>query len=300
MMIKLRLLLVLLLCWLFLFYNMERIQEVINIASFVYLLILVLMVFMLGAPRIFVRFTPATLVVSLGLYAFLKVVLQYPLLGVGLPITIIEVASILVTVLTFRLVTLVILDFEETIAEITINLLGLPPRLLQDDMEEIYRELRRARRYQLPMSLAVVKTEYKGSEVGLNQVVEEIQRGMRGRYLQAKLVRLLADHLHESDVIVCRNDDLVIALPHQEAAATRRALEGLNQKTREWGLNLQVGIASFPGEGATLKGLVEAAEQGVRPLARPDSPESAVPLRPKPRPLAVETAAVISEPEVAI
>jgi hypothetical protein len=251
--------LVSLIAWLAIFYNIERIfDEQYNIATFVYVLVLGLSIPLFLSPRLFTKQPVALTAISLGLYGILKIALGYPT-ATNLLVTVGEIAGILITIFLIRQITIIIMEFEDTIANITINLLGIPPRLRDNDLEEVYREVRRARRFQHPITLAVVKGNYDSADIDINEVVQVIQRGMQESFLQARLIKLLADTLKESDIIVRSEKDLVIALPHTDPAEVRRIFESINLQTMQWGLPLQIGLASFPDAGTTLQTLLENA-----------------------------------------
>ena len=263
-MIRLRFLLVSLAFWLAIFYNLERVDERLDIASFVYVLVLGMAVPLFLTPRLFARQPMTAGAVSLGLYGILKVALNYPIAGDGLLITIVEIAGILFTILLLQQISLILIDFEEAIANITINLLGIPPRLSNNDLEEVYREVRRARRYKHPLTLAVVKGNYDEADIDVNEVVQVIQRGMQDNFLQARLIKLLAGSMRESDIIVRNEKDLIIAMPHTKPDEVQKLFESINLQTMQWGLPLQVGIANFPEAGTTLQSLLDRASKGTR------------------------------------
>jgi len=265
-MLRLRLLLVSLIGWLAILYNIERVQESLNIATFVYVLIFALSFVLFLAPRAFAYYPVATSAILLAIYGILKVSLGYPIAGAALPITIVEIGSLLLTILLLRYITIILVDFEDTVANITINLLGIPPRLSDNDLEEVYREVRRARRFKHPITLAVVQANYNDANVDINQVVQEIQRGMRNSFLQARLIRLLSNQLNESDIIVRTENELILAMPHVSPESARRLFEAINLQTMQWGLPLNVGFANFPETGTTLQTLIEAAAEGIEPL----------------------------------
>ncbi len=266
-MIRLRFLLVSLASWLAIFYNMERVDERLNIASFVYVLILGMAIPLFLAPRIFVSKPQTASVAALGIYAVLKIYLGYPIAGGdGLLITFVEVAGILFTIFLLGQISFILIDFEEAIAKITINLLGIPPRLSNNDLEEVYREVRRARRYQHPLTLAVIKGNFDEADIDVNEVVQVIQRGMQDSFLQARLIKLLAGSMKESDIIVRDDKDLIIALPHATPDEARQLFERIHLQTLQWGLPLNVGVANFPQAGTTLHSLLVQAEQNISPV----------------------------------
>jgi hypothetical protein len=120
-MLRLRSGIILLGLWLLLVYNIERLG--VNIASFVYVLVPVAIGILLLAPRLFFGPRIIFLIVPvLLLYFSLKFLLGYPLVGAGLPITVMEISSIAVSLLLARQLTFLVMDFEDTITKLTFQI----------------------------------------------------------------------------------------------------------------------------------------------------------------------------------
>lgn len=262
-MYKLRFWLSLLIIWLFFFYNIERINEPINIASFVYLLVPIAGSLMLLIPRLFKRVGIAGyFTIVLLVYLGIKIALHYELVAQSLPITITEIFSIFVSLFLFRKVADLMWDFEDTIANITFQQIGLPPRVYETaETEDLYREIKRCRRFRRPLTMVVAKAVFTPSEYKLNQVMEELRETMVARYVQAGVAKLLSDELSDSDLMVVENESFTILLPEtQEEEALRRIRWLQKQATAELDIELHIGVAGFPEKAVTLRGLIDAAE----------------------------------------
>ncbi len=173
--------------WLFLFYNIERINEPINIASFVYVLAPLSASVLMLLPRFFKRWRLAFwIAITLIIYFVIKVWLGYELFDSSLPLTVTEVACLVITLLLVGQLANVVSDFEETIANLTIRQIGLPPRLYDTvDVEELYREVKRSRRFQHHLALLVVNPKIDPKHIDVSKTLLEIQKTMINRYIKA-------------------------------------------------------------------------------------------------------------------
>src|SRR5689334_9076043 len=160
-MLRLRTGLIALALWFFVFFNLERFNAV-DLADFVYMLVPVAIGVLLIAPRLFAQDRLLLLIApTLMVYFGLKVALHQPIIGgTALATTITELVSIVLSLLLVRQIVYIVLDFEDTITKLTFRQIGLPPRLLQSvDTEELYREVKRSRRFQHPLSMLIVEPE---------------------------------------------------------------------------------------------------------------------------------------------
>ena len=118
-------------------------------------------------------------------YIILKRAMGYALFERALAVTVTEITGIVLTLLIVREVLLIVRNFEDAVADITFRQLGLPPRVYETpDAEDLYREVKRSRRFKHPLSLMLVKPRFDPDRVGVNQLVLDIQRAMASRYVQ--------------------------------------------------------------------------------------------------------------------
>jgi hypothetical protein len=266
-MLRLRFWLMVLIAYLFLLFNIERINESINIASFVY----VLVTFAAGLTLLLWRFS--TRIPILGLIApyyviffVLKVLLDYQIGGENLPITVLEMLSILITILIVRQISLGMWDFEETMLDLTIRQIGLPPRMYETtETEELYREIKRSRRFQNPLTLLVMKPRLDPSSIELSRTLIELQKTMATRYLQARLAKMLSETLRDYDLVATMNDDFVILLPEATTKDAEIVIDKICRDAQEQ-LNVEIsfGATQFPEGGVTLMGLIATAEDNLK------------------------------------
>lgn len=265
-MLQFRLRIVLLILWLFLFYNIERINEPIDIASFVYALIPAAATVILLVPRLFGRKSFVFIFVpSLIVYFLLKRLLGYGFWGEALPITVMEIAAISLTLWFVNDIAYISWDVEDTIAHLTFRQIGIPPRLYEGlSAEDLYREVKRSRRYKRPLALLVVRPDFDPSALELNKILHDLQKRMAKRYIQAQLAKLFSEELRDSDLIALQSNEYVIILPEVEAEEAEKQVGRLTDlAAQRLGVKLSIGMADFPAKGITLNGLINAASRNL-------------------------------------
>jgi hypothetical protein len=117
-------------------------------------------------------------------------------------------------------------------------------------------ELRRARRYERPLSIIVAT---------LDDSADQMRFMLLGAILQATL--------RECDILACAPDlhRYIIALPECNAAATQRAMQRIADVVKErTDFPLRAAAAAYPVDGLTLNDLVASANSalGSKPTVR--------------------------------
>lgn len=261
-MLKLRLWLAVYTFWLLLFYNIERLDETINLASFLYLLIPFSVVLILLFPRLLVGKSSRYVMGGLILVAILlKWLLGYPIVETGLAITIAELSFIIINLLLLKPLAQIVIDVEDMMAKLTFRQIGLPPRLLESiDTEELYRELKRCRRFQHPVVLLHVETDGEISDEALKTIMKELNKSIVERYMQARVAKLLSEDLRDSDLIAQHENGFIILMPETKADEIDDLLRMIrHEAVNQLHISLKIGVSSFPDEALTLGGLIEAA-----------------------------------------
>jgi len=224
-------------------------------------------IIVLASPNFFNRWRLLWLLMpTLFLYVALKIRLGYSLLGTGLPVTVTEIASIVISVLIVQRLTSIVSDFEDTMSKLTFRQIGLPPRLFETiDTEELYREVKRCRRYQHPLALMRVEVEDEPDSKIMNLMMQDLQNDMLQRYVQARLAKFLSEELRDIDLIAQHGNGFVIVLPEMDDQdATRLGDIMRSHATSEFGMNLRIGIGAFPKSALTLGGLLDKAQQDLQ------------------------------------
>ncbi|MDH4187387.1 MAG: hypothetical protein OEV08_10340, partial [Nitrospira sp.] len=131
---------------------------------------------------------------------------------------------------------------------------------------EMYREVRRARHHQRPLTLMAIGVEERSIRVALDRMVQEVQQAMMKQYVLSGVARTLCDELEDYSIIAQRNDHFLALLPEVTPGKSRDLIERLRRAVSEQvGVALQIGIASFPEDAVTFESLVEKAVEEMDP-----------------------------------
>jgi GGDEF domain-containing protein len=267
-----RLLVAILIIWLFLFYNIERLSKPINITKVAYVFVPLTAVIAIVIPRL--RKVPLWVLLAVPLPAFLllKAWVGYPVWGMSLPLTVTEVGVIAVTTVLARCVNNGVSEFERAIARITIGQVDRLPEPFSTGQAEMYREVRRARHYQRPLALMAIGVGQESIRVALDRMVQEVQQAMMKQYVLSGVARRLCDELEEYNIIAKKNDHFLALLPEVTSDQLANLVGRLRQSVSEQvGVDLRIGTASFPEDALTFESLVEKAVEGMNGNLEPDS-----------------------------
>jgi GGDEF domain-containing protein len=257
---RMRVLVAMLIIWLFLFYNIERLSRPVDIAGLAYTFVPLMAVLTMLVPG----FRKLPLWVLLGvpipIYLALKAWTPYEVWGAAMPLTVTEICVIVITTLLARWVSSGVDEFESAIARITIGQVDSLPKSFATGQAEMYREVRRARQHQRPLALMAIGVEEKSIQVALDRMVHEAQQAMMKRYVLSDVARTLCDELEDYNIIAQSNDHFLVLLPE----VTLEQLSDLSGRLHSvlsdrLGVTLQIGSASFPEDAVTFKSLVEKA-----------------------------------------
>ena len=252
--------------WLLLFFNIERLVEMINIASFVYIFVPLVATLILFAPSLIQSIDKKWLLLScIILFFIIKHLAGYQILGKNLPITITEIFSIYISCYLANNLSLRIREFEDMVATLTFQQIGLPPKLYEStDTEDLYREVKRCRRFGHPLSLMIVKPSYDKEQMKSSQIIKEIQSAFASRYVQVRLTKLYSEKLRDTDLIVINDDDIIILLPETSEKDASIVLDNIKEKAlAELNIDVVCGLSSFPNHSVTLNGLLSFAGKDI-------------------------------------
>jgi len=277
----------LLILWLALVFNVERLDfdhgSPVNLASFFYVVIAGTAALFLFAPfsrRQMYLAVPGVL----GLYGVLKVISDTPLFsGAHKFLTVTEVVGLLVTIGLARLVSLGLFDFEQAVEAISLPK-GRPQLLAYADVSErIHAEMSRARRHQHPISVAMIELDSRTFKAALHQAVRDAQAAMISRYVQVRFGLFLTKNVRGTDAIAHYNERgrFLLVTPESPAAQTEAMLARLARQVEEqMGIRFRYSIADFPSGALTSEELLrKVAEDLEREPATPAV--SAPPVAPK-------------------
>jgi len=257
---RMRFLVAMLIIWLFLFYNIERLSKPVNLTGVAYTFVPIVAALTISVPRL--RRVPlwVLLGVPIPIFLVLKTWVGSPVWGMAMPLTMTELCVIAVTIILARWVSNGVGEFESAIAHITIGEVDTLVEPFSTGQAEMYREIRRARHHQRPLALMAVGVKEQSIQVALDRMVQEVQRAMMKRYVLSDVARTLCNGLEDYNVIAQTNDHFLILLPEVTSEQLGDLVSRLRQAVSEQvGVTMQIGTASFPHDAVTFESLVEKA-----------------------------------------
>ncbi|MCP4538187.1 MAG: hypothetical protein GY832_13685 [Chloroflexi bacterium] len=274
---RMRFLVATLIVWLFLFYNIERLSKSIDITDVAYIFVPLVAVLTILVSRL--RKIPlwGLLAMPVSIFLVLKAWWKPRMWNTSLPLMVTELCVIAVTIILAHLVSNGLIEFESAIARITIGQVDALPKPFSTGQDEMYREMTRARHHERPLALVSVGIEKQSIQVALDRMVQETQQAMMKQYVLSDVAKRLCDELENYDVIVRDNDHFLIMLPEVTSEQLSNMVDRLNSVSKQVGVALQIGTASFPEDAVTFESLVEKAveemngEQKFEPSVQPQS-----------------------------
>ena len=252
-------------CWLIFIFNIEQLLEPIHFSSATYLFLGALLIIALVTPR-FMRI-PLWLFLSAPIPIFLAVKAWTGELegSVAILLTIAEVLAIGITTILSYWVSQAISEFENSVAHITIGQRDRIPESASVGQGAIYREVRRARNHQRPLTLMAVAIEEKSIQVALDRMVQEAQLRMMKQYVLSSVSKTLCEQLGDCDIVVESNGHFLVALPETTPTDLPILIDGLRQQvSAQVGVELRIGTASLPQDGLTLEGLIDKSMKEIQ------------------------------------
>ena len=257
---RMRFLVAMLIIWLFLFYNIERLSKPVDIAGLAYTFVPIMGAVTILFPR--VRKVPlwVLLGVPIPIFLVLKVVTGYRVWGMAMPLTVTEVCVIAVTTILARWVSDGVHEFESAIAHITIGQVDVLPESFSTGQVAMYREMRRARHHQRPLALMAIGVEEGSIQVALDRMVQETQQAMMKRYVLSDVARTLCDELEDYNTIAQGDDHFIVLLPEITSEQLSDLASRLHRTVFDQvGVVPRIGTAAFPEDAVTFESLVERA-----------------------------------------
>ena len=269
-MTSLRKSLLLLILFLAFAYNLERLdfgqENVIDIQSFVYILLLVAVVSMIGIT-ITRRFSVYTILAFWGAIYFalrLLVFKDRPLVG-GLDtfLTMTELFLIIVAIVATYELLKFLREMETVIEKVTFPSANQRIPKISEAAEDIKTEFIRSRRYNRPLSLIIIQPTSDSFRMRLQRTVQEIQRTMLNRYLSTSLAILINNEARRTDLVLEHDQDgrFIVICPE----TTRDGIGALITRIKETAtqsldLSLKIGAANFPDDALTFEEMLQQAE----------------------------------------
>jgi GGDEF domain-containing protein len=262
---KLRLWTTVLIIWLIFLFNIERLNSPINIRAYTYIFVAIIAVISLVWPRL--RWLPyrALMLTSIPAFLLFKAFWNgHPIGGEALPLTVTQVSAIILTGLIARQIHYGLREFEDVITNITFGQIGNLPKPFSEMQSSIYREVRRARRYQRPLSVITLKIDERSIQVALPKMIKAVQQAMMKQYVLANVTRILDDDIDDFGTITLRDDCFILVLPEKTANEAHLIAQRLENAVQEKvSVEVETGTASLPNEAITFEALVELAVKNV-------------------------------------
>jgi GGDEF domain-containing protein len=273
---RLRILIILLVSWIFIFFNIERLAGPMDISIVAYVFVPTMVVITLIASRLTRIPVYIFWAAPIPIFLTLKVWAGKPVSGAALPLTVMEMCAIVVTMILARWVGGEVNEFENAVTRITIGQIGKLPPSFSERQGEIYQEVRRARNYQRPLVLMAIGIEDNSVKVAIDRMVNKVQQTMAKRYALSGVAKTLCQEM-ECSLIALNNDHFLVLLPEltpdKLPLLTGRLRKAISEQV---GVTLRIGVASLPQDALTFDAMVEKAvaemeakQQVTQPLQRP-------------------------------
>ncbi|MCL5959919.1 MAG: hypothetical protein M1358_11520 [Chloroflexi bacterium] len=249
-----------LIAWgLFLFY-IERIGGPIGITDLAYALMAAVVVIVLVVPSL--HRVPLSLAAtgSILLLVALKIMLGYQVWASGLFSTALEALSIVIAASLAYWLGKGVNELERAIIDASVGLMEKRPQAFSIEQGEMYREVRRARNYQRPLSLMAIGVGEDSVDGALDRLLQEAQRAMVRQYVISSVSKTLFEVLEDFNVVALRKDHFLVLLPEvapeQLPDLTKRLRDAVFEKV---GVSLRIGTASLQSEVLTFDAMMRKA-----------------------------------------
>ncbi len=257
---QLRIRAILLTCWLIAFYIMAHFWEPFNVSPITYLFVLVLVIFVLTTPQLKRIHLLWMLTVPAIVFFVIKALMELPLVGNALPVTITETCAIILTTLLLLWVRNAIYDFERAVTEITMGRRDKVIETATEGQSILYREVRRARNHQRPLTLMAIAVDENSIKGAVDRMVKEAQQSVIRQFTLASVSKTLCEKLEDCDIVVQTNNHFLVVLPETKPEDLPGLIDRLRKQVADQvGVDLKFGTASLPQDGFTFEGLLDKA-----------------------------------------
>lgn len=228
----------------------------------VYCSICVLAVLLVSGLRSFS--TPLLVGVFVGVYLPLRLLAGEEQLSTGVAVMMAELLSVAVSVLLARRVEQELGVLETAVERTMLERMPVSAQAIEQTQGEIYREVRRARSFERPLTFLAIAPADIGEEKA-DELIEELQRENLARYVTARIVSLMSEEMRDYDIVSTRDDYIMTVLPETGAEQVAEVVERLRTTCKErLGVELKIGASSFPDQEYTFDKLLKRAEAEMR------------------------------------
>jgi len=261
---------VLLIIWLSLIFNLERIVAAFPLSSFLYWFLPLCSVLIISVLRWQKVSSSWIFAVVLSAYGLLRYQLVYPISRVDLALVVNEVTAIAVTLFISIFIGQRLQDLRTTLAGLVIGQIDEEVKPFERGQGLLYREVRRARKHHRPLALLAVSAPASPFqsvvEPAINgafpsHVVAEFQRELGYKYVLTRIGSLLLEKLEDSAIVTQLKHHFVVLVPETSSDELPSKLQSLQAAAEErLGYKLNIGSATFPDQEITFEALLERAE----------------------------------------
>jgi lipopolysaccharide/colanic/teichoic acid biosynthesis glycosyltransferase len=263
-MARFRLLLVILVVWLTLLFNIERPNWFglgsLDLPSIVYIVAGVVCLAILLFPDL--GYVPVWLLILVVLivYVPIRMIIVDDPRHDSIYVIVSELIVLVLTVIIARLVSFAVSNFEKAVENVIVRPENSRVLAAIEGEEAINNELLRARRYERPVSLMIIRAnELKVLEMDLMRKFD-LETAFRQKYLQNKIAQMISILIYRSDIVTTYQDDMVLCLPETaEADAQSLAKEIYNMLKARLNLRVEIGLAVFPQDALITPLLIQKA-----------------------------------------
>lgn len=253
----LRIKVIVLFCWFMLLYYEGRYVFFLEKSIITDLFTVLLVVVILLNPRLTRIPLWLQLLVPALIFLVVKVMTLELKNELEIGLTAFEIFAVMITTLLLSWMNSSITDYEDLLAKVIIGKHERIPELRNEGLGFIYREVRRARNHQRPLTLLAVSVNEKNNKYLKERMVQEIQLALQKQFKLSGLSKILCDELEDCAVIVQHDDHFIVALPETSFEDVPVIIDRLEKKAPEF--IGQIGTASLPMDSFTFEGLIEKA-----------------------------------------
>lgn len=263
---------IILLLYLFFFFNMTRLFNLdteTGIGTFTYVLGVIYVILPLALPRLFLYSAPLTILIGLVTYLFCKLFIfnSLPLAGGIYTFISITETSLLAILIWLSLRLSAKLNNTETIIEsLTLSEVGKRIKPIEEVLHMAENEMSRCRRYEHPLSVIVVEPEDQKPEIDLAMIAKSLEKTIASNVVFTNISNVLSDVIRQPDLVMKDNSNkrFIICCPETTNAHSREVTERIRAAVEQSKLSVVCGVATFPDEALTLEELVKRAESGIK------------------------------------
>ncbi len=262
-MTRFRILIIVLVLWLVVIFNLERPDfeflgaTNIDIHTSVYIIAAIASIGAIGFPdlsrSLATILVPSLLAYIVGLSIFNSPVNEQPIY-----LVITEILIITFTIALARRVSFVLTQFEATVEDVLLKASDLRVMMKQPGEGMVNEELERARYFGHPVGFIMLQLADILKNVQASKDIHfDFEATLRRRYVQLRAAQVTRLLLPRVAIIIWDNDDMIIALPQSDEEMTFTAAYALNRELAvQLDLTIPMGMATFSTDGLVYEDLI--------------------------------------------